>query len=549
MISIERLHGPLWCIQTTAYSQVLREEADKTPGVRFDKAMRAYIGYPDAIHVTAKRAAARGLRIQGWLDLGGPTGLLVAKKGLRNYQVEGVEFLIAKSSEGCLLADEMGVGKSAQAATACRALRQRAVIVCPNSVRGVWLDPDPREGQLAQWWPAARVFGASGTKPDSPIDPAINVVVIHYEILFAWVDRLIEWGAKTLVFDEGHRLVNLEAKRSQAAKKLAEACTHRMVLTGTPIENRIKQFYGPIEVISPGRFSSPGSHPFFRFGLRYCGGHQDQIDIHIEGVPVQKRVWKFDGTSHLDELRDRVSYSPATPWGFILRRLKSEVELELPPRTRQIIPIEVKRSFIAKFDFGDRMMSGALALAAEGKWPAVVDLVVDHLESGGKVVVGVHQRRIAERIAGEVAQKIKATIRVSHGGLAVEKRNDLYRSKPDLLCVTFDSCKEGVNLLSYATNVVIAELTYNATTLLQFENRFGRFAGQKVLIQYCIARGTADDVIRKAVLSKLDASKAALGKGDDRLDIDLKGLVKAGPEGQAERLKRLYESVIAREAS
>lgn len=553
MIAIEHLKGPLWCIRSTAYSKTLRAEADKTPGLRFDKPTRSHVGYPDAIHVTAKRAAEKGLRIQfqGWDELTAPSGLLIAEHGakgyqLRGYQKAGVEFLVSKSSEGCILADEMGVGKSGQAAVACRALRQKTVIVCPNSVRGVWLDPDPKFGELARWWPAAKIKGLTGIKP-SPIDPNLDVVVIHYEILYAWVDSLITWGARTLVFDEGHRLVNLEARRSQAARKLAETASHRIMLTGTPIENRIKQFYGPIEVISPGRFSS-GTHPFFKFGLRYCGGHQEQIEVKEEGVPVERRVWRFDGQSHLEELRERVTYTPSTPWGFILRRLKSQVDLELPPRTRQIIPIEVKRSFQAPIAFNnDRLMQSALSLAADGKWPHVVDLAVDHLESGAKVVVGTYRRKIAERIAAEVGSKIpNRSVEVSHGGLPVAKRDAIYRRKHDLLCVTFDSCKEGVNLLSYATNVIVAELTYSATTLLQFENRFGRFAGQKVLIQYLIAAGTLDEVIRKLILGKL-GQRSAIGDHDDRLDADLAGLVKTGPEAQAERLRKLYESIIAKE--
>jgi len=517
---------------------VLKEEADKVPGMRWDKALRCLVGYPDAVHVTAKNAHQRGLVIHGdWSGLVGPSGLLTASKGLRDYQRVGVDFLLQKSSEGCILADSMGLGKSSQAATAARALRQKTVIVCPNAVRGVWLSEG---GELEKWWPAAKRGGLQGTKP-SPIDPSLDVCVVHYEILHAWAESLIAWGVKTLILDEGHRLVDLEARRSKAARELGEKCSHRMMLTGTPISNRVKQFFGPLEVISPGRLGKS----FFKYGLRYCGGRQEQIQMREDGVGIFKTVWKWDGSSNLEELNERLMWSPARPWGFMLRRTKSDVELELPPRTRQVFSTEIDPRFIAPIEFKEKAFQKALGLAAEGKFDMVVALVALHLEAGAKVVVGSHRRSIAEGIAGAVSGRCpEARVKVSHGGLPVEKRELIYKSQPDCLCLTFDSCKEGVNLLSYAGNVVIAELSYLATTLLQFENRFGRFKGQKVLIQIPIARGSADDVIRKAVIDKLDAMNGALGKGDDQLDADLRELMDARKESAMERLRRLYEQAV-----
>lgn len=541
MIRVRHLHGPLWGIESTSFSKVLNEEAKRTPGMKFIPETRIWQGYADAVHVTAKRAHARGLNIQGQIDAPIASGLLAAKKGLRGYQKFGVDFLIAKSSEGCILADELGLGKTMQAITAARALRQKTIVLCPNFGRGVWLDEE-----LPRWWPAAKVIGLVGIKP-TPVAGPLNeqdVAVVHFEILYAWTEALIAWGARTLIIDEGQAFAGLEARRSIAARKLAAVCSHRMMLTGTPIRNRIKDLWGPMQIISPGRFGD--EKQFFKFGFRYCDAHEEQIEIHVEGVKVQKRIWKFDGESNIEELHERLTYSEDSPWGSILRRLKSEVNLELPARQRQIITVEVSKSHIASIRSikSDGILRNALNLAADGKYPQVIDLAVSHLEAGQKIVVGAYRRKIVELIADGIKVAGKR-VEFFHGDTPLAKRQALIKSKPDCLCVTLDSTAGAINL-SFASVGIIAELIWDPSKLLQWEGRFGRFEGSNILIQYMIARSTADDLVKKIVIDRLGTSQRAIGKTDDKLDDDLRGLAK---EGAADRMRRLYEKLIAEDAA
>lgn len=542
MIRVVHVRGSLWGIESSTYSKVLNQEAHDTPGLRWQGELKAWVGYADAVHVCAKRSHARGLRIYGMIEPPEVTGLLVAKKGLRPYQETGIDFLLGKSGEGCILADDLGLGKSAQATTAARALKQKTVIACPHLLKGVWTDA--QEGELAKWWPAASVLSAAGTKP-GPVDAEIDVVVCHYEILYAWVDQLIEWGARVLVLDEGQFLMGHDARRTKAAKKLAAVCSHRMMLTGTPINNRVKDLWAPMDVISPGRFGEK----FFKFGLRYCAGHEEQIDVRVEGVKVQRRIWKFDGTSNVEELRERLAYSPTSrPWGCMLRRLKSEVNLELPARSRQILTLEVKREYVEPISGirSDAILRHALDRAADGKYPQIIELAARHLEAGSSVVVGCHRKKIAELIAdglrGVCPDK---RIEVSHGEIPLVKRQAIIKSKPDALVVTIDSTVAGINL-SFANVGIVAELVWVPSSLIQWEGRFGREPGRNVLVQYAIARGTADDLIKRTVLAKLDTFQQAIGKSDDHLKEDLRG---PATGGAAERMRRLYERMMAEDAA
>jgi SWI/SNF-related matrix-associated actin-dependent regulator 1 of chromatin subfamily A len=541
VIAIRHLRAALWSIQSTAFSDILRQECRATPGLTWDPASRSWCGYSDAIAVAAKRARARGLIIQGCIPPLPPSGLLAASTGLRDYQKVGVDFLIAKAGEGCILADDLGLGKTLQSIVAIRALRQKTVIVCPAFVRGVWLD-----GELPKWWPTAHVVGLKGVKAqpvelDSTWDEktqhpaAIDVVVIHYDILYAWVDTLIAWGVKAVVFDEGHALMGERSRRTQAAVKLSAACTYRIMLTGTPMTSRPRDLWSPVNTISEGRFGK-----FFNFGLAFCAAHQEQV------TPT-KTVWKMDGASNLPELNERLNFSPATPWGFMLRRLKSDVALELPARQRQILTLEVAKSYMmapAAAMRSDHVLRKALDMAADGKFPQVIDLVLGHLEAGHKVVVGCYRRVIADLIADGVRQKGPWGVEVITGEVPLARRNVIIAKQPDLLCCTIDSTSVGINL-SFASVAVIAELVWVPSSLIQFEGRFGRHEGKSILVQYCCARGTADDVLKGVLLRKLDQFTTTIGKTDNKLREDFKGL--EGPAGAAARMAALYERMRQKE--
>ena len=114
----------------------------------------------------------------------------------------------------------MGLGKSLTAVRAARALRRKTIIVCPAHVRGVWERPaalDDPGGEVVRWWPSAHVATPYGLKA-LPFDTAADVVVIHYDIIHAWVDALLGWfDGGTIIFDEAHVLLSPTSRRAVRA--------------------------------------------------------------------------------------------------------------------------------------------------------------------------------------------------------------------------------------------------------------------------------------------------------------------------------------------
>lgn len=532
MIRVYNLTFGLQAIQSSSFSPILLQECKRVPGMTWDHESSHWVGYPDAIHLVVTRCRARGLRIETPPMLAVPALLLpLATKDMRDYQVAGAQFLLAKAQEGAILADEMSLGKSMVALRAARAIKARTLIVCPSFVRGVWVD------ELKKWWPEAAQPGAApflptGVKPPTAPLAAGGVVVIHYDIVYAWVESLIAWGFKTLILDEGQYLRGERSRRTTACAKLAEHASFKWILTGTPIENNPRDLWGLVNTIRPGGFGK-----LFTFALRHCDAHREQ-------VTPEKTVWKLDGASNTEELRDRITYSTANPTGFMLRRRKSDVALELPARTRQILELEVPRAKLiptTEAMRSDKTLRHALSQATDLKVPLVIDLVADHLSNGHKVVVGCHRKAIAHLIHDGVRQKQQVTSGVLTGELPLKKRQALIAAQPDLLCCTIDATAVGIDL-SFASVAVVAELDYLPNKLAQWEARFGRYQGRNVLVQYAIARGTADDIIRKAILGRLDVFEKLVGKNDGRLREDLEAI--DGPNAVA-RLQAFCDRLLA----
>jgi SNF2 family DNA or RNA helicase len=533
--------SPLWAVAAGYYSPKLVQIVRTIPGVRWEPNMRANVGYADAIEQVVHELRELKLNTadppensREWRH-----NLLVSYDGARDYQKEGIDFLIHQAGSGALLADDMGVGKSFQAVKAARAMRRKTVIVCPAHVRGVWERPatlDDKGGELAKWWPKAKVFAPYGLKA-KPIPEDADVVVTHYDIVHAWVDVLLEWGEEdglTVIFDEAHILLNPASRRSKACREIAHAARGRVALTGTPPTERVRDLYNIVDTISPGRFGE-----FFGFARRYCDAKQ----IEVPGPEkTKKTVWDFSGKSNLSELRQRLDW-------FCLRRTKREVLKELPALQRQIVDVDVppkhRVAMNARLVGDKRRMRAALDSAADGKLKSVLELARGHLEAGMRVVVGTYRRAVCEKIADVLNET--APTKFIHGGIPLTRRpkviDELRRTEgPCCLVANIDCASTGIDL-TFASVVVMAELVWEPRDLVQFEARCHRF-GQEghVIVQYVVARGTGDELILQAVIGKLDnfLELVEIDKGDG-LKEALEGEKDEGLSRLAAALKKMGE--------
>ena len=536
-IRITRISHGYYEIRADYFSQALIAACKSVPGMRYEPTTHGWRGYTDALTLVERALAAKNIKVQSdplpdgdsWRKAA--ITLAYSRAELRAYQIEGVKFLIARAPSGALLADVPGAGKTAQALRAARAFKAKTVVVVPSFARGVWTNEDDG-GELRKWWSKASLFVPEGLTA-KPIPSDTDVVVIHYDILYAWVETLLTWGVRVLVIDEIHFCASEKARRTKAVMALAEVAVARMALSGTPMTNRPRDLWSVLKILSPSRFGN-----FFAFCLRYADAHQ----VQIGSGPEAKTVWDFFGRSNAPELKERLAGH------VMLRRVHADLGLELPAKTRQIIPIKIRAKAhvvpVDRLTGNAKLLRRALDLSADAKIKHVINLLRQHLDDGSNVVAFCYRRAYAEALC-DALQKDHAVTFI-HGGVTQKDRDRRIKTArgakgSHLLAATIDVASTGIDL-TFASVGVIAELTYEPHELIQAEARLHRFKQTKpVLIQYPIAEGTADGLIRRAVLDKLDSFEAIIGQVGDDIQDSLRSL----PRGE-EALKALARTLMGK---
>lgn len=229
---------------------------------------------------------------------------------LRDYQTEGFVWMaqLAHLGVGACLADDMGLGKTLQALAVILHLAKNgpALVVAPTSVCMNW------EQEIIRFAPTLRVHMFSGTGRKDKVGSLgkFDILITSYTLLQQEIRLLesLEWLA--IVLDEAQAIKNAGTKRSRAAMRLKGR--FRLITTGTPIENHLGELWNLFRFINPGLLGT-----FKQFNARF-------------GIPIEKH--------HDREARKRLK---KTIRPFMLRRIKSQVLDELPPRTEVSLRVEM----------------------------------------------------------------------------------------------------------------------------------------------------------------------------------------------------------------
>ncbi|EYB84702.1 hypothetical protein Y032_0311g2133 [Ancylostoma ceylanicum] len=191
---------------------------------------------------------------------------VLISRHLREHQKYGIRFIFSRLQEerGVILADEMGLGKSIQTIVATLALiRQpkssnryipkKCLVVVPSSLVNNW------KSEFRRWFytgrsPVITVNKVSDITTYSCSYSTYPYLIISYEMALRYIEKLMAVRFDILVCDEGHRLKNINTKLRQALDSLA--IPRRMLLTGTPLQNDIEEFYSLLDFVRPTQFGS-----------------------------------------------------------------------------------------------------------------------------------------------------------------------------------------------------------------------------------------------------------------------------------------------------
>lgn len=342
----------------SSYSQRINGHKEKC----FNKELRAQRPKLDACHSSVDFVAPNDKALEdGCTDeqlksressIRMPVELL--RGSLRDYQVSGMHWLINlhKSKSNGILADEMGLGKTIQtiALLAWLAIEKELwgphLIIVPTSVMVNW------EVEFKRWLPGFKILTYFGSikerkqKRKGWTDPELfHVCITSYTLAVQdnFILRRKKWVY--LILDEAHNIKNFKSQRWQTL--LNFSAQHRLLLTGTPLQNSVMELWSLMHFLMPSLFES---HSEFKDW--FSNPLQNTYDSQPQSAVSRAKV--------VEQLH--VVLRP-----FLLRRLKSEVEKDLPPKHEHIIKCHLGKrqrqlyeDFMARSDVLENLKSGDL---------------------------------------------------------------------------------------------------------------------------------------------------------------------------------------------
>ena len=255
-----------------------------------------------------------------------PAGL---RATLRPYQAEGYAWLsrLARCGLGACLADDMGLGKTLQltALLVERAAEGPSLVLAPSSVVGNWASELRRFAPMLRPLFAADV-AASGAAATPPLGPG-DVVLASYGLLVSRPEFFESAAWNVLALDEAQAVKNHATQRARAVRRLRAAV--RVAATGTPVENRLSEFWSLFDFLNPGLL---GSHESFL--RRYVAGDRATAALKRLAAPL------------------------------VLRRLKGDVLRDLPAKTEVTLRVPLGAAEASAYEACRRKALDALAGAS-----------------------------------------------------------------------------------------------------------------------------------------------------------------------------------------
>ncbi len=466
------------------------------------------------------------------------------KTDLYPYQREGA--LFALSAGRSLLGDDMGLGKTVQALAAAELMArffhlEKVLIVSPTSLKYQW----KTEIEKFTDRQATVIEGLNARRRELFGRPTFYNI-INYELVFRDLEAIAGWGPDLIILDEAQRIKNWKTRTAKSVKQLESPFA--LVLTGTPLENRIEELHSIMEFIDRRHLG-----PLYRFV------HQHQ---------VRDEDGKVVGYQHLQKIRETLK-------PVLLRRRKDEVLRQLPARIDQNIFVPLTREqrtlhdefyeivvkIVGKwrrYKFLTEADQRRLMIALEGMRRAadntyLVDKKTIHgpkieeleellqeniLEGGEKAVIFSQWLRMTELVEAVLKRNDIGYVHLN-GSLPSRQRRDLVtRFKDDdrvRVFLSTDAGGVGLNLQS-GSLVINMDIPWNPAVL---EQRIGRVhrLGQRRTVR--VVNFVSSGSIEARILELLKFKKSVFAGA---LDQDGEDVVMIG-ESQMKRFMNTVETI------
>lgn len=445
------------------------------------------------------------------------------------YQREGVRF--AARAGRAILADEMGLGKTIQAIATAELLRREnfvgnVLILCPATLLYQWrreIERFTRDATVA-------VVEGNAQQRAAILGGDAAYKIASYSAIAQDIRGGTTADTDMLILDEVQRLKNWNTQQARAVRRIASR--YALILSGTPLENRLEDLYSIVELVDQFLLS-----PFYLFRDRYIVqdatgrtvGYQGLNDIarRLEDVMLRRR--KADVALQLPQRIDKNLYVPMTPQQTDAHRdLKLAAARLVAKWQRQHFLCEMDRKQLLLILTQMRMACDSLFVLDEhSRHDTKVEETMNILDECGilsrradapKVVIFSQWERMTRLVAQELDQS-GIDYAYVHGNVPVRERQqrvDEFQTNPATrIFLSTDAGATGINLQA-ASVIINLDMPWNPATLEQRIGRIHRIGQQRgVEVINLIAAGTIEEDMLSRLRFKASLFEGVMDGGED----------------------------------
>ena len=456
---------------------------------------------------------------------------------LRQYQETGVNWLrfLSGLGLGACLADDMGLGKTIQVLALFLALRGQktarpSLLVLPASLLGNW------KAEMARFAPTLRaIFLHPAEMPKEEIDriaadPSgvlqnLDVVVTSYGMLLRQ-EWLMELRWQLAVLDEAQAIKNPAARQTKAVKRLqADA---RIVLTGTPVENRLSDLWSLFDFLCPGLL---GTQATFKEFVKKLGDRQENRYAPLRSLvqPYILRRLKTDRRI-IDDLPEKVevrafcglSKRQAAMYAKLVHEL-AETLKNVDGMQRRGLVLAYLMRFKQLCNHPSQLLGDGRYLSEDsGKFARLAEICEEIASRQQRALVFTQFREMTEPLAGFLGRVFGRPGLVLHGGTAVKRRKaivDQFQRDdgPPFFVLSLRAGGTGLNLTG-AAHVIHFDRWWNPAVENQATDRAFRIGQQRnVLVHKFVCRGTIEERIDVLIDEKRQLAADLLEGGAEKM--------------------------------
>ena len=493
---------------------------------RFRHELRCYddtLGFIAEVRDAAHRRAVIDRR---YGDGGGKrrmAGLL--KTALYPYQREGA--LFAARAGRALLADDMGLGKTIQAIGAAEIMAaefgvERVLIVCPTSLKYQWKSEIEKFCDRS----ATVIEGLSHKRRELYASEGFFKIA-NYEVVRRDLDAITASGPDLVILDEAQRIKNWKTRTAQCVKRIESP--YALVLTGTPLENRLEELHSIVEFVDRHRlgplFSFLEEHQIADEETGKVVGYENLNAISKTLEPILLRRTKKEVLQQLPERMDKNFFVPMTPEQMKHHEEHRETVARVVSKWRRykfLSEADQRRLMIA-LQYMRMACDNTYLLDQKTRFGPKLDELATLLgeifeRPENKVVIFSQWRRMNDLVAQQLERDSQQFVYL-HGGVPSRHRKDLltaFRRDPETrVFLSTDAGGTGLNLQK-ASSVINLDLPWNPAVLEQRIGRVHRIGQQRpVRVVNFVSEGTIEHGMLQVLAFKSSVFAGVLDGGAD----------------------------------